>query len=184
VIGAVLLFLLSPVVVGLWLLVRWRNGANAIFRQQRVGLNGQQFEMLKFRTMLPDRRAGEVSYQGTDRRQTHKSDADPRHTEIGRRLRRWSLDELPQLWNVVNGEMSLIGPRPELTGVVQTYAPWQHSRHLVKPGITGLWQVSARGSGRMMQDCTDIDLAYIREVSLATDLKIIARTFRAASSGR
>ncbi len=95
-----------------------------------------------------------------DRRQTHKTTDDPRHTRVGRFLRKWSLDELPQFWNVVCGDMSLVGPRPELVEIVARYEPWQHQRHTVKPGLTGLWQVSSRGTG-MMHLHTDIDLDYI-----------------------
>ena len=110
-----------------------------------------------------------------DRRQNHKSDDDPRHTRVGRFLRKSSLDELPQFWNVVRGDMSLVGPRPELVEIVARYEPWQHQRHVVKPGLTGLWQVSSRGAG-MMHLHTDIDLEYIETMGSVTDLKILLRT--------
>ena len=111
-----------------------------------------------------------------DRRETHKSDEDPRHTRVGRFLRRYSLDELPQLINVLRGEMSFVGPRPELASVVaENYRPGLEQRHLVKPGLTGLWQVSARGNGPMHEN-GEWDLVYVEHVSLRTDLQILAKT--------
>jgi lipopolysaccharide/colanic/teichoic acid biosynthesis glycosyltransferase len=109
---------------------------------------------------------------------THKSDRDPRHTRVGRTLRRYSLDELPQLINVLRGEMSIVGPRPELEDVVATYPAGLEQRHHVKPGLTGLWQVSARGSGPMHEN-GQWDLAYVERVSLRTDLEIIVKTPKA-----
>jgi lipopolysaccharide/colanic/teichoic acid biosynthesis glycosyltransferase len=140
--------------------------------------------VLKFRTMRPDRR-GQRTPVIEDRRHTHKSERDPRHTAVGRRLRKWSLDELPQVWNVLRGDMSLVGPRPELVEVVEHYAPWQRQRHLVRPGITGLWQVSKRGEG-LMHLYTDVDLEYVATLSFRRDLGILLRTIPAAlaRSGR
>lgn len=166
------LFLAVSVAVGLSL------GAPLLYRQPRVGLDGRTFWMLKFRTMLPDRRrcADAAWDAGPDRRYTHKSDLDPRHLPLGRLLRRLSLDELPQLWNVVRGDMSMVGPRPELIQVVAAYEPWQHARHGVKPGITGLWQITDRASGELMKHHTDTDLRYLERVSFVTDLGILLRT--------
>ncbi len=152
-------------------------GRPVLFRQRRIGADGQPFEVLKFRTMSPDRRGQRLDVIH-DRRQTHKSDNDPRHTRVGRVLRRYSLDELPQLLNVLRGEMSVVGPRPELDSVVEQYPPALHQRHYVKPGLTGLWQVSARGSGPMHEN-GQWDLAYVQRVSLRTDLQILTRTPRA-----
>lgn len=149
-------------------------GRPVLFRQRRVGLDGQEFDVLKFRTMRPDRRSLRLDVIH-DRRRTHKSDRDPRHTVIGRALRRSSLDELPQLFNVLRGEMSIVGPRPELVSVVEMYPPALHHRHHVKPGLTGLWQISARGAGPMHEN-GQWDLAYVQQVSLRTDLRIMART--------
>jgi len=149
-------------------------GRPVLFRQQRIGLDGEPFEVLKFRTMRPDRRAMRLDVIH-DRRRTHKSRHDPRHTAIGRFLRRYSLDELPQLVNVVRGEMSVVGPRPELVSIVERYPPTLHQRHYVRPGLTGLWQVSARGTGPMHENGR-WDLAYVEQVSLRTDLRILART--------
>jgi lipopolysaccharide/colanic/teichoic acid biosynthesis glycosyltransferase len=152
-------------------------GRPVLFRQRRIGMDGEPFDVLKFRTMRPDRRAERLDVIH-DRRRTHKSDNDPRHTRVGRVLRRYSLDELPQLFNVLRGEMSVVGPRPELDSVVEQYSPALHQRHFVKPGLTGLWQVSARGSGPMHEN-GQWDLAYVSRVSLRTDLQIIVATPRA-----
>jgi lipopolysaccharide/colanic/teichoic acid biosynthesis glycosyltransferase len=152
-------------------------GRPVLFRQRRVGVDGESFEVLKFRTMRPDRRGQRLDVIH-DRRRTHKSDHDPRHTAVGRFLRKYSLDELPQLFNVLRGEMSMVGPRPELDSVVEQYPPALHQRHLVKPGLTGLWQVSARGSGPMHEN-GQWDLAYVARVSLRTDLEILVKTPRA-----
>lgn len=179
--AGVLLLVLVPVLALLVLLVWSQLGAPVFFQQARVGRDGRPFLMYKFRTMHPDRR-GAWSGQGavsSERRITHKSAADPRLVPAGRFLRKWSLDELPQLWNVVRGEMSLVGPRPELVSIVWGYEPWQHRRHDVTPGLTGLWQVSARGSG-LMHEHVEADLAYVDSVSLRTDLMILLRTLPAA----
>jgi lipopolysaccharide/colanic/teichoic acid biosynthesis glycosyltransferase len=180
VVAALLLILTLPVMIVVAASVRLSIGSPVLFRQRRVGRDDVAFSVLKFRTMRPDRR-GERWPVIEDRRTTHKTERDPRHTGLGRRLRRWSLDELPQLWNVVRGDMSLIGPRPELVEVVERYAPWQHQRHLVRPGITGLWQVSRRGDG-MMHLYTDVDLEYVATVSFRRDLGILFRTIPAALS--
>jgi lipopolysaccharide/colanic/teichoic acid biosynthesis glycosyltransferase len=178
-VALICLVLLLPLIAMVALVVRVALGPGIIYRQVRVGRYGRRFTMYKFRTMLPDRRAPEGQVRepwlGEERRVSHKRDDDPRHTPTGRFLRKFSLDELPQLFNVLKGEMSLVGPRPELVSVVERYEPWQHRRHDVKPGLTGLWQVSARGTVDM-HHATPIDLEYIDHVSLMTDLKIIART--------
>jgi lipopolysaccharide/colanic/teichoic acid biosynthesis glycosyltransferase len=177
---AVLLLLFLPL-MGIIAASLWMSlGSPILFRQARVGRGGRIFTVLKFRTMAPDRRAApSTTYVGRDRRRTHKSRHDPRLTGAGRFLRKWSLDELPQLINVVRGDMSLVGPRPELVEIVSRYEPWQHGRHHVKPGMTGLWQVSARGNG-MMHEHVDIDLRYVETVSFRTDCGILLRTIPAA----
>lgn len=111
-----------------------------------------------------------------DRRFTHKTLDDPRHTRLGRFLRSSSLDELPQLVNVLRGELSIVGPRPELPEVVAGYGDWQHARHMVKPGITGLWQVTERSDATPMYLHVDTDLRYVEKVSPATDLRILLLT--------
>ena len=173
---SMLLILLSaPLMALLGLVIRISLGPGVFFRQSRIGQHGRSFDVLKFRTMLPDRRRSQVPISFPDRRCTHKAKDDPRHTGTGRFLRRWSLDELPQLFNVARGQMSLIGPRPELPSVVAGYEHWQHARHNVRPGMTGLWQVVARGDGPMEQR-TDLDYYYARSVSLVLDLWIVVAT--------
>lgn len=182
--GAVALVVLSPVLALGAVAVALSLGRPVLFRQQRVGRAGRTFVCLKFRTMYPDRRAHDAGPRALgERRVTHKSADDPRLTPLGRFLRTWSIDELPQLVNVLRGEMSLVGPRPELPSVVARYEPWQHGRHVVKPGMTGLWQVSARAA-TAMHEATAIDLEYIERLSLRTDLSILARTIPALLTQR
>jgi lipopolysaccharide/colanic/teichoic acid biosynthesis glycosyltransferase len=177
--AAVLLLLTLPVLLVVSLLVRLQLGSPVFFIQERVGKGGKPFRMLKFRTMSLDRRnPGRACYEGPERRYTHKSPNDPRHTGLGRFLRKSKLDELPQLVHVLAGKMSLVGPRPELAEVVATrYEPWQHARHVVRPGVTGLWQVTTDADvhGRMHL-ATDVDLRYILASSLLLDLQIVFAT--------
>ena len=137
---------LAPIALLVALAIYASNRKAPIFyRQIRVGQWGKPFMMYKFRTMNPDRRGdylGEEGFDGSDRRHTHKTDKDPRHTRLGRILRKTSLDELPQLYNVLNGTMSLVGPRPEILSIAEKYEIRNHARHMVRPGITGLWQIS------------------------------------------
>jgi lipopolysaccharide/colanic/teichoic acid biosynthesis glycosyltransferase len=176
VLAVVLLLLLSPVFAFLALSIRCTMGRGVIFRQQRVGKNGRLFTLYKFRTMRPDRRRRPgPPLNGHERRRTHKSPFHPLVTPVGRVLRKLSVDELPQLWNVMCGQMSMVGPRPELPWIVDGYEPWQHLRHQVKPGLTGLWQVTTRGVG-VMHDRTDVDLEYLERVSFRRDLSIMLRT--------
>jgi lipopolysaccharide/colanic/teichoic acid biosynthesis glycosyltransferase len=176
-IAALLVLVLLPLLVVTALAVWLSLGSPILLHQARVGRNGRTFKMLKFRTMRPDRRKRQCpDYCGPDRRVNHKSPDDPRHTRLGRKLRKTSLDELPQLLNVLRGDMSLVGPRPELVEIVAQYRGWQHGRHLVKPGITGLWQVIERPNGGLMHEHTDLDLAYIERLSLRTDLGIVLKT--------
>lgn len=177
--GAALLLLLLPVLVAIAVAVRVKLGPGVFYTQPRIGRGGQPFGVYKFRTMLPDRRSAPASsWDGVDRRKTHKSPEDPRHTGFGVSLRKWSLDELPQLLNVIKGEMSLVGPRPELVEVVARYEPWEHARHAVRPGLTGLWQTTARAQGPTHL-FTNLDLEYIRSMSLTTDLRILLATLPA-----
>ncbi len=183
--GVLLTVVTLPIVVVVGVAIAVSMGRPVLFRQRRVGRFGEEFMVFKFRTMGPDRRVGSstVDRDGEpregERRVNHKSSDDPRHTDVGRFLRKWSLDEIPQFWNVAAGHMSLVGPRPELPSIVDGYEPWQHRRHEVKPGLTGLWQVSARGSGPM-HEATDIDVAYVDNVTFVNDLKILLQTPAAA----
>jgi lipopolysaccharide/colanic/teichoic acid biosynthesis glycosyltransferase len=159
-------------------LVRWRVGSPVIYAQSRVGIGGRYFKMYKFRTMIPDRRTDSMNFEGPDRRLVHKSPDDPRVLPFGRLLRRLSLDELPQLWNVLIGDMSLVGPRPELPEIVADYEDWQHARHAVKPGITCLWQIWSRDE--LLKESTDLDLRYVDSISFLGDMKILLATPAAA----
>lgn len=176
--ASLLLIMFGPLMAVLAVLVRWRVGAPVIYEQYRVGLGGRQFRIYKFRTMIPDRRQEDREFDGPERRVIHKSPDDPRVVPFGRLLRRLSLDELPQLWNVVKGDMSLVGPRPEMPEIVAEYEDWQHDRHTVKPGVTCLWQISKREE--LLKDSTAMDLEYIESISFATDMKILLATPAAA----
>lgn len=181
--GIVLSILTLPIVAAVVVAIWATMGPGALYVQPRVGKNGRIFDVYKFRTMEADRRASDGSFVGTDRRVNHKDPNDPRMTPLGRFLRKWSIDEIPQFWNVAKGEMSLVGPRPEIVSIVENYEPWQHARHRVKPGITGLWQISERGD-TPLHEATEVDLAYLDTVSLMTDLKVLALTIPAALGRR
>lgn len=173
--GGVFLVLTLPVLAISALVVRFKVGSPILYKQQRVGKDGSEFALYKLRTMTPDRRIGCDGFEGVDRRETHKSPGDPRVLPAAKKLRSWRLDELPQFWNVVTGDMSLVGPRPEMPAIVAEYEPWQHARHLVKPGLTGPWQVSAR-NGKLMHECTEMDLEYVDQIALKRDLQLLIRT--------
>jgi exopolysaccharide biosynthesis polyprenyl glycosylphosphotransferase len=186
VIGATLGVVLSlPLLAGIASAIRITSGAPVLFRQARVGRHGQTFTLLKFRTMV----------SGAENMLTHLRDQneadgplfkmreDPRVTRIGRWLRRWSLDELPQLVNVLKGEMSLVGPRPPLEEEVRSYEDWQHGRLEVAPGITGLWQVGGR-IDLPFHEAVRRDIFYIENWSLSYDLYILAKTVPALLSRR
>jgi lipopolysaccharide/colanic/teichoic acid biosynthesis glycosyltransferase len=158
-------------------------GPEICFRQHRVGRNGVPFQIIKFRSMRPDRRHGVGDYVGTDRRHNHKSPHDPRHTRLGRVIRKSSLDELPQLINVLKGEMSLVGPRPELVTVATRHDLIDHPRHRVRPGITGLWQVSPARSALLHEDM-QLDIGYVSRVTFLGDLRILLRTIPAVIRAR
>jgi exopolysaccharide biosynthesis polyprenyl glycosylphosphotransferase len=185
VVAGIGLVLLSPVLALIALAIRVREGAPVLFRQERVGVHGRRFNVLKFRTMATDAEArfGEVSHRSEVRGAAFKLTDDPRITGAGAFLRRTSLDELPQLWNVFKGEMSLVGPRPALPREVEGYDLWHRRRLSMKPGMTGLWQVSARRSAAF-DDWASLDLSYIDRWSLWLDVKILARTLPAAFEGR
>jgi exopolysaccharide biosynthesis polyprenyl glycosylphosphotransferase len=186
VVGAVLgLLLMSPVLAVVAIGIRRGDGGPAFFRQIRIGLHGREFTLLKFRTMTMDAEArrAEVEHLSEVRGPAFKIDDDPRVTRFGRVLRRLSIDELPQLWNVLRGDMSLVGPRPALPSEVQIYDIWHRRRLSMKPGITGLWQVRARRN-REFDDRAQMDLEYIDHWSIWLDFEILARTIPAAVQGR
>ncbi|MBV9410950.1 MAG: sugar transferase [Acidimicrobiia bacterium] len=173
-----LLVALLPVMAIVALAIRARLGKGVLYRQRRVGLGGEEFMIYKFRTMAHDRRRQDLTFIGADRRRTHKDPNDPRHTTLGRFLRKTSLDELPQLFNVVKRDMSLVGPRPELPQIVAKYQPWQHQRHAVKPGITGPWQVSPYRE-HPMAEAINLDLGYVEAVSFTHDCGVLLKTIPA-----
>jgi len=156
-----------------------------LFRQERVGAHGTRFTMLKFRSMVTDAEARLLDLQ--DRNEgsgvLFKLKDDPRVTPFGRALRRYSLDELPQLWNVLAGPMSLVGPRPPLANEVERYEEDVNRRLLTKPGITGLWQVSGR-SNLSWEESVKIDLYYVENWSITGDLVILLKTVRAVVGSR
>jgi exopolysaccharide biosynthesis polyprenyl glycosylphosphotransferase len=182
-IAAVSVVVLSPILVGVAIAIRLREGGPVLFRQERVGLHGRRFQVLKYRTMTEDAEARYDEVVGLSDPRAFKVTDDPRITQLGSFLRKTSIDELPQLWNVLRGEMSLVGPRPAPPREVEGYDLWHRRRLSMKPGITGLWQVTARGSDDF-DGRAELDLSYIDRWSLWLDFKIMARTLPAAFEGR
>ena len=180
--AAVLLVLLAPVLLAIVVAIWLDDRDSALYRQERVGLNGRPFTLVKFRSMRKgaDRTPHLAFVQsllrdGAAPCQVYKVANDRRITRVGGFLRRSSLDELPQLWNVLRGEMSLVGPRPDVPYAVAEYADWMHARLSVKPGITGLWQVSGR-SRVSLHDMYRLDSEYVEDASLGRDIAILLRT--------
>ena len=179
------LFLLAPVLIGTAFAVKVESKGPVFFKQTRIGKDGVPFTMFKFRSMVQDAEALRGDLLETSDREgvCFKSKADPRITRVGRFIRRASIDELPQVLNVLKGEMSIVGPRPALLSEVQAYPARAYGRLAVKPGITGVWQVSGRANvsfDRMI----DMDLAYAGSRTVMLHLIVIALTFRAVISGR
>lgn len=177
--GAMIL-ITSPLMILVAFLVKLDSPGPALFRQERVGMGGRPFQMLKFRSMVTDAEArlSELAYRNEGHGLLFKMKNDPRVTRVGRFLRKYSLDELPQLLNIFAGSMSLVGPRPPLPSEVESYEHDVRRRLLVKPGLTGLWQVSGR-SNLSWQDSVRLDLYYVENWSLAGDLVILLKTVRA-----
>jgi exopolysaccharide biosynthesis polyprenyl glycosylphosphotransferase len=178
------LIALAPVLLGVAVAVKSTSPGPVFFRQERVGRDGRSFKMLKFRTMEDgaERLLHQLAQHDEGNGVLFKMRRDPRVTRVGRVLRRYSVDELPQLVNVLKGEMSLVGPRPPLQDEVARYDHVMHRRFLVKPGMTGLWQVSGR-SRLSWNDSVRVDVQYVEHWSLFLDLMILARTFRAVVRG-
>lgn len=194
-IGLLAIILLSPLMLAIALGIKWSTPGPVLFAQKRVGYKGKIFSFLKFRTMLANSDdsihreyvtkliKGEIQ-NGTplpDGRPLYKLDDDQRVTKIGKFLRTWSLDELPQLFSVLRGEMSLVGPRPSIPYEVENYRPWHLQRLKAPPGITGLWQVHGR-SRTTFDEMVQMDLEYITNWSLSLDFKILLQTFKAVLS--
>jgi len=175
-----LLLVTSPFWLAAAILVRTSSPGPVLFRQERSGRDGAPFQILKLRTMVADaeERLAELQHLNEADGVLFKIADDPRVTEIGRVLRRWSIDELPQLLNVLRGDMSMVGPRPPLPDEVARYEPWHLRRLRVRPGLTGVWQVSGR-SNVPFDEAVRLDLFYIENWSLGTDLWLLARTIPA-----
>lgn len=179
--ATVIAVILSPVMVGVAVAVSWTSVGPIFYRQERIGLNGKPFMMLKFRSM----RVGAdkelkalLDQQGTSETPLFKIKNDPRITPVGRFIRRYSLDELPQIFNVIGGSMSLVGPRPQIAAEVALYSDTAKRRLLTRPGVTGLWQVSGR-SALDWDEAVKLDLYYVENWTLAGDIAILARTAKA-----
>ncbi|MDP1715936.1 MAG: sugar transferase [Anaerolineales bacterium] len=183
--GLIALILALPLMTLSALMVFLEDGSPILFRQKRVGENGRLFEMLKFRTMLKnaEQLQSQVERRDADGNIIHKSKEDPRITKAGRFLRRFSLDELPQFINVVRGDMSLVGPRPEIPYLVEKYQPWQRKRFAIPPGVTGWWQIHGR-SDKPMHLHTEDDLYYIQNYSILLDVQILIKTIWIVLIGR
>ena len=173
-IAALALVILSPVLLVAAIAIRLGSRGPVIYRQRRVGKDGREFELLKLRTMV----------QGSDPIGVGKVVArdDPRVTAAGRFLRRTSLDEIPNLINVLRGEMAIVGPRPTIPAQVKDYTPFQHRRHEVRPGLTGWAQVQGR-AGIPWEERIELDVEYVERRSAALDLRILARTVRLLATG-
>lgn len=180
-----LLTLLAPLFLVVAMLVRVTSPGPIFYAQERLGTAGRPFRILKFRSMYrdADQRLGEVAALNEADGPVFKIRNDPRVTPVGKVVRKLSIDELPQLWNVLRGEMSLVGPRPPLQSEYDQYTPRQRQRLLVRPGLTCMWQVSGR-SHVDFDTWVEMDLAYIRDWSLWLDVKILLRTLPAVLSGR
>lgn len=176
IIALVALMLLAPVLAAAAIAIALEDGFPVFFRQRRVGRFERPFTIYKLRTMKRERCGSEY---------TARSQDDPRVTRTGRWLRKLSIDEIPQLFNVLRGDMALVGPRPEMPFVVERYEHWQHVRHLVTPGITCIWQTECRSTVPLDRpEATELDLEYIRRASPMTDGALLARTLGAVISAR
>lgn len=176
--SAIGITILIPFLIILAIMMKIEDPRGPIFFSQiRVGQNGKQFKMYKIRSMVTN--AEELLEDLLDENEVDgamfKMKEDPRVTKIGKTIRKFSIDELPQLWNVIKGDMSLIGPRPPLEREVAEYTPYDKQRLLIKPGCTGLWQVSGRNSLNF-DEMVELDLKYIQNLSLRTDLWILFKT--------
>jgi exopolysaccharide biosynthesis polyprenyl glycosylphosphotransferase len=179
------LLIIWPVMAIIWIAVKLDSPGPAIYVARRVGANGKLFNMYKFRTMLvgAEQKQNEVVAHDEKNRAVYKIKGDPRVTRLGRILRRWSLDELPQLFNVLKGEMSLVGPRPEQPFLTEGYGHLQWRRVSAPPGITGLWQVSGR-SDLAMHLNAQYDIYYVKNYSIMLDLKILLKTIGVVIKGK
>jgi exopolysaccharide biosynthesis polyprenyl glycosylphosphotransferase len=185
VVGTISLVIASPLLLIASILIFLEDRGEVIYRQKRVGENGRDFTVYKFRTMIKNAEQNKSNIERLDENGNilYKFKDDPRITQIGKILRRTSVDELPQLINVLKGDMSIVGPRPELPFLVERYQPWQRKRFSVPPGITGWWQVIGR-SDRPMHLHTEDDLYYIQNYSIWLDIEILIRTLWVVVMGK
>lgn len=179
------LVLLSPVFLFIAIAIKVSSRGPVLFRQVRCGLNGRQFTLYKFRTMVSnaEERLEQLRVHNEMEGPVFKMSNDPRVTAVGRFLRKWSMDELPQLWNVLAGDMSLVGPRPPLPSEVEQYDHWQRRKLSMRPGVTCLWQINGRNDISNFNDWVKLDLSYIDNWSLWLDYKILLKTIPAVFSG-
>ncbi|MEB3269103.1 MAG: exopolysaccharide biosynthesis polyprenyl glycosylphosphotransferase, partial [Leptolyngbya sp.] len=178
---------LAPLLAAIAIAIRLDSPGPVFFRQERTGLHGKVFQVWKFRTMgvdAPQRQADLERHNQSGDGVLFKLKVDPRVTQVGQWLRRTSLDELPQLFNVLQGQMSLVGPRPLPLRDVAQFDDWHHIRHQVLPGITGLWQISGRSDIDSFDDAARLDLHYIDHWSLNLDLDILMETLRIVLLGK
>ncbi|MCR4414422.1 MAG: sugar transferase, partial [Thermoguttaceae bacterium] len=184
IVGAIaLLAVLWPVLLATYVALWVTTRGKPVFRQVRLGLGGRPFMLYKFRTMTLDAASRQHEVVNEKDGPIFKNRRDPRITRLGRILRKTSIDEMPQLFNVLKGDMSLVGPRPPVPAEVARYRPWQRRRLSVKPGLTCLWQVSGR-SEVGFEDWVRMDLWYVRHQSLAVDMKLLAKTPWVVLTGR
>lgn len=180
-VSSLLMLLLSPFLIAVAFIIWLYDGGAPLFRQRRVGRDGREFDFYKFRSMVVNAEAVREQLEAQNRHddpRTFKLDGDPRITPFGRFLRKFSVDELPQLWNVFLGDMSLVGPRPPVPQEVDLYTDKDWQRLSVKPGMTGLWQVSGR-SNLPFPDQVRLDCEYIQRQGIGFDLLLIAKTIPA-----
>ena len=178
-----MLILFLPLMVLIAIAIRIDSPGPVILKQKRVGENGDRFGMYKYRSMAQEAMDQIENPGQNDLNQTHKLPEDPRTTRVGRLLRRSSLDELPQLFNVIKGEMSLVGPRPELPIFVNQYQPWQKTRLTYPQGMTGWWQINGRNLQPMYR-YTEYDLYYIQHYSFWLDITIFMKTIWVVIRGK
>ena len=171
------LVLLSPILLIIMFLIKLESKGPVIFSQERVGRYGNKFKMYKFRSMVvnAEELKAKLAAQNEMSGPMFKIKDDPRVTKVGKFIRKTSLDEIPQLVNVLKGDMSLVGPRPSLPKEVEQFEPWMHKRHEVKPGLTCYWQVSGRNNIDF-EDWMKLDIKYVEERSFWGDIKLIFKT--------
>jgi lipopolysaccharide/colanic/teichoic acid biosynthesis glycosyltransferase len=181
------LIILAPFLLIVIIAIKLESKGPAIFKQKRMGLNARPFYMYKFRTMVEnaDKQEDHLRKQFDSINQImFKMEEDPRVTKLGRILRKYSIDEFPQLWNVIKGEMSLVGPRPTLPKVVKLFEKWHYTYFAAKPGITGMWQTNGRSSIKDFNKIASLETIYIKHWNLLMDLHILLKTIPVVLSGK